>query len=352
MGVGGSHGQSGYSGGGGDPWGGDPYGGTYGGAYGPYDSNFNDYSMDYGYGNWGSPNYSGYNDPYGNPFSGGNNIPGGSNFGGSGDNSPDGGNVPADTDGSLPEDDSEKPWDQDRFQEELFGFLGPQAQAWAEGNFPNPMGMNEWMQQGGNQGPGNMFDYMQGLGIQQPDATMLTPTQDWWNNLSPEVMAGIEAPWIDAENQLAERLGSGGGGSAMGGWSGNSAAGFGKFFSDKAGDMGLQAWNLTAPGAALQYQTGVMDWQNQNMFGAQDYTNAYGRNLMDYGNYQQNTMRPYNTALNLMQPASTNQVASDNGPGMMSQLLGIAGTGIGAYFGGPMGAYVGYNAGNMLGDWF
>lgn len=95
----------------------------------------------------------------------------------------------------------------------------------------------------------------------------LLPTADWYNSLSPEVMAGINAPYDESRNQLMEQFGGAGEiGSPSAGYSGAAGAALGKFEAERAKNVGLQAWQMTQPG--LQWQAGanqnaqMMNWAN------------------------------------------------------------------------------------------
>jgi len=78
----------------------------------------------------------------------------------------------------------------------------------------------------------------------QPPAG-LSPTADWYNNLSPEYMEGLWSPVQDAANQYTEFMG-GGAGSASGGWSGQAASGLGDLYARAGTQIGQQAWNMGA----------------------------------------------------------------------------------------------------------
>jgi hypothetical protein len=88
-----------------------------------------------------------------------------------------------------------------------------------------------------------------------PSPEFMMPYKGWMP--SKEVMAGVMEPYRETERQLMETLGAGGGlGSARGGFSGQGAAGLGKFWAEATPQIGLQAWQMTQP--ALQ-----MAWQAQ-----------------------------------------------------------------------------------------
>ncbi len=76
----------------------------------------------------------------------------------------------------------------------------------------------------------------------------LSPTADWFSSLSPELMAGVWAPYEDAANQLGERIYGGGGSSARDGsvHAGSSAAAFGDFYGRAGQQIGQDAWGYGA----------------------------------------------------------------------------------------------------------
>jgi hypothetical protein len=79
--------------------------------------------------------------------------------------------------------------------------------------------------------------------------TLLRQLRDWWDSIASPVMAGLNAPWNDARNQMFESLGQAGSlGSAGAGMSGAAGAALGEFESNRANQMGLQAWNMMQPG--------------------------------------------------------------------------------------------------------
>ena len=93
-----------------------------------------------------------------------------------------------------------------------------------------------------------------------PGINPLMPTSDWYQNISPEVMSGILAPYEDASKQLTESLG-GSAGSAMGGASGMLGASQAKFWEQAGRNMGTQAWSMTQPALSSQWQAQLQ--QNQ-----------------------------------------------------------------------------------------
>jgi hypothetical protein len=127
-------------------------------------------------------------------------------------------------------------------------------------------------------------------GYNVPDA--VGPTQGWWDSIASPVMAGLNAPWNDARNQMFESLGQAGSlGSAGAGMSGAAGAALGEFESNRANQMGLQAWNMMQPGlmnqwqgqlGANQYLTGMQNAAEQQQYGT-NYQNQLNQQQQDYG---------------------------------------------------------------------
>lgn len=88
-----------------------------------------------------------------------------------------------------------------------------------------------------------------------PGIESAMPTRSWWESLSPDVMAGLQAPYDEARKQLIENVQSKGMlGSQRGGYSGSAAAALGEFEAKKAEQLGLQAWQMTGPMMQQQWQ--------------------------------------------------------------------------------------------------
>ena len=86
---------------------------------------------------------------------------------------------------------------------------------------------------------------------QTPSPEWMMPTGRTMGSISPAVWEGIMQPYQRVEQQLMETLGGQGGlGSARGGFSGQGAAGIGKYWAEAAPGIGMQAWNMISP--ALQ----------------------------------------------------------------------------------------------------
>jgi len=99
------------------------------------------------------------------------------------------------------------------------------------------------------------------------------PTSDWYNKLSPEVMAGVRQPYEDASRQLTESLGYSSG-SAMGGASGMLGGAQADFWSKAGTQMGNQAWCMMQPGLMEQY--GAQNISNQAQWNAMQGANTAG----------------------------------------------------------------------------
>ena len=115
-----------------------------------------------------------------------------------------------------------------------------------------------------------------------PDPSMAMPTAQWYGSLSPEVKAGLYAPYEEAGEHLMNTMSSRGQlGSARGGLSGATGAAMGELAGNAAQNVGLNAWQMTAP-AAMQ------NWQSQ-----------LNRNVNAYNAGQQERLGDFNTAMNV-----------------------------------------------------
>ena len=141
-------------------------------------------------------------------------------------------------------------------------------------------------------------DYYNQQNLSPPSAQGYMPTADWYNSLSPEVMAGLNAPWDEARNQMFETMGTSLG-SARGGWSGAGGAALGEFEAKRATQLPLQAWQMSQPGLEKQWQSN---------FG--DYLAGQERTLMDYQNY----LNPYQQDYGMQQNVWTEQARQASMP--------------------------------------
>lgn len=149
--------------------------------------------------------------------------------------------------------------------------------------------------------------------------TAVGPTEAWYGGLSPDVMAGVWAPYNEGAKQMLELMG----GSTRGGYSGATGAALGKYFSDAATDVGLQAWNMSQPGLMANWQAELaanqMGYANLMQEGMTDYQNELARQQADYQSAMQAWQMPY-SALGLIGGSYSTPVVQQQ-PG----LLDIAG---------------------------
>lgn len=112
---------------------------------------------------------------------------------------------------------------------------------------------------------------------QVPSNVNLLPTANWYSNLSPEVMRGLNAPYDEARSQMLENMGATGQvGSAAGGYTGAAGAALGEFEANRANQIGLQAWQMTQPGLQADYSARLA--RNQWLAGAQLGANQWSAN--------------------------------------------------------------------------
>jgi hypothetical protein len=190
---------------------------------------------------------------------------------------------------------------------------------------------------------------------QIPSTESMMPTQSWWNSLSPEVMAGVWAPYQQASQSMLEQLGGmGQAGSARGGATGAAGAALGQFGADAANKVGLQTWQMSQPAmqAGWQAQLGQnqQGYQNQLTEAQTNYANQVAQQQADYAMAQQVWGMPFGMTGMIpgtysqgitTQPQSTNwlgMLGGAAGGGMLgSQMSGGYGqganTGLGAIFG-------------------
>lgn len=88
---------------------------------------------------------------------------------------------------------------------------------------------------------------------QIPSTEGMMPTQGWYENMDPNIMAGVREPYIDASQQLTESLGYSAG-SGRGGPSGMLGDVQSDFWSKAGTQMGQQAWNMVSPIQQMGWQ--------------------------------------------------------------------------------------------------
>ncbi len=180
-----------------------------------------------------------------------------------------------------------------------------------------------------------------------PDASMMMPSQDWWGSLSPEVMQGLWSPYNAGAQQMMETMGAGGNlGSARGGYSGTGENALGRFYSDAATDVGLQAWKMTQPAMMANWQAQLQRGQTGYGQAVQDYQNTLAQQQADYGMAQEDWRQqiareqmPYGILPGLVGGTYSTPVVEPSSGGIGSALTGAgAGWGTAAMAGlGPWG---------------
>lgn len=104
-----------------------------------------------------------------------------------------------------------------------------------------------------------------------PGVGGLMPQQGWYDNMDSSIKSSLNEPWNAARSSMFETLGGQGNlGSARGGFSGAAGAALGEFESNRANQVGMQAWNMMQPGLTADYNAQL--GRNRDVFGAQ--TNA------------------------------------------------------------------------------
>ena len=149
------------------------------------------------------------------------------------------------------------------------------------------------------------------------------PSAGWFQGIAPEVRQGLWEPYQEAGQQLGETFGSRGQqGSARGGYSGAYGSAMGSFAADAAKDVGLQAWQMTAPQ--------MMDYRNQLYEGA----------MRERGDYLQAQQAPWTLFPSYL--GGVGQLPYYATPNRPSPWVGAAG---GAATGAAMGYGMGAGAG-------
>ena len=167
-------------------------------------------------------------------------------------------------------------------QRQIYGYLAPLAQImsqrgqagqplWEGTPAPDVFNVREG-------GIPSMRGTLSGVDMYQlPSQDLVQPTSQWWGDVSPDVKAGLWAPYKEAGAQLAEQLGGRGQwGSARGGPSGAAGAALGEIAARGAQQVPLQAWQMGEAGR-------MAGWQAE-----------LGRNQRDYGNRLQEALADFN----------------------------------------------------------
>jgi hypothetical protein len=208
-----------------------------------------------------------------------------------------------------------------------------------------------------------------------PNIKNMMPTKSWYDSMSPDVKAGVWAPYQEGANALQEQLGSIGGlGNQRGGVSGAGAAGLGNYYAKSAPNAAMSLWNMSQPAmqAGWQAELGQNQWGAnqqlaQNQLGYQNQITEAQTNFQNLMNQQQQDYAMQKTAWGLpwaltgMTPSTfsqgiTTQPSSPYGSmfggmltggmmgGMMGQQTGM-GSGYGAAGGGLLGGLSGVMGG-------
>ena len=221
---------------------------------------------------------------------------------------------------------------------EIADYLWQQSGPYTEGIFSGAYG----------EGLPSYRDYMQGTGMGTLQDYMGENVQglnsyfDTFMNNNPAWEQNAQY----GQSQLMETLGQYGG-SASGGFSGQQAAGLGRYWSDQTADR----WSQAAPAAFAQ-------WGADSGYGMSDYDNMFRQNTMDFSNQLSAYNRPYDYTQQLWggsqqggYPPGSGQNQGNQGPGTWETVGALAGTGIGAWYGGPIGAGIGGGIGSTIGGW-
>ena len=172
-----------------------------------------------------------------------------------------------------------------------------------------------------NMSTGNMPDPAQ---WEIPDISSMMPGENWWEDLDPNIKAGIREPYTDASNQMLEVMGAKGQtGSAVSPYSGQSQTATGKFWADAGTGMAQQGWGMVSP--ALQQGWGA----------------ELNRNMTQGNQQYQQSMMPYGMIPGMSQQAAPYPMVDPGSPGiggMLTSMMGPAmmGWGMGG-FGNPFG---------------
>jgi len=123
-------------------------------------------------------------------------------------------------------------------------------------------------------GGGNITSLWDIPGYNIPNPEIMMPTAQTMGSISPDVLAGVMKPYQNVEQQLMETLGAGGGlGSARGGFSGQGAAGLGKYWAEAAPSIGNQMWSMIKDPLAQGWQAQL--GKNMGMWSEQLQQNKY-----------------------------------------------------------------------------
>ena len=138
----------------------------------------------------------------------------------------------------------------------------------------------------------------------QLSAQNLLPTQNFFQNVAPEIRQGWDFESGIARENLFQQLGSKGQmGSARGGLSGAAGAALGSFEANRASQFGEQAFRMAQPGLQMGFQ------QEANRLGTLQ------------GQAFQQAQMPFSVLPGLLSPSLPTNAVTPEGPSSSDQLL-------------------------------
>ena len=136
-----------------------------------------------------------------------------------------------------------------------------------------------------------------------PNINKMMPKEGWWEDLDPNIRAGIREPHEEASRQMLEVMGAKGQiGSGSSPYSGSSQTATGKFWEDAATDMAVQGWNMVSPALTAGWNARLQ------------------RNM---GKYQQ-SMLPYEMLMGATQMSQPYPVVDPGSPGFGGMAMNLA----------------------------
>lgn len=145
------------------------------------------------------------------------------------------------------------------------------------------------------------------------DTTNLSPTKDWWSNISSGVKQGIMQPIEEGADTLSERLNKYGQlGSSRGGVSGTASEGLSNYYAKAMPQAELAGWQMMQPGALAAFQ--AQNQANRDVWGGQLGSNIAGFGVQsqgalgDWQNENQNRLLTVQNIMNSQNMDYTNRV--------------------------------------------
>jgi len=177
-------------------------------------------------------------------------------------------------------------------QAQMYGQMLPSIQNMYGGNMPSPTLAN--MGGAPSYSPVGTGQVPQWGGVQTPQAPSYSPvgtgqvpmpSAGWYNNLDPNIRAGIEEPYMRSMDMMRNQLGGGGMlGNQRAGMSGAAADVYGQYMQQAAPAMAQTAWGMMQPGLLQQQQQQYGAGLQAQQLGAQSGLLAqqqqYGANVL------------------------------------------------------------------------